>query len=92
MHPAELLFLGTLGGARALDMEERFGNFDVGKEADFVVIDPSRTPALKSVITTGVRSEDPAMARNQTLFGLLMSTRETSIAGTYVQGRQLQPG
>ena len=91
MHPAELLFLGTLGGARALDMEDRFGNFDVGKEADFVVIDPNRTPALKSVITGGVRSDDPAMARNQTLFGLLMRTRETSIAGTYVQGRRLQP-
>lgn len=91
MHPSELLFLGTLGGARALDMEDRFGNFDVGKEADFVVIDPNRTPALKSVITAGVRSDDPAMARDQTLFGLLMRTRETSIAGTYVQGRRLQP-
>ncbi|MGE2818160.1 amidohydrolase family protein [Mycobacterium heidelbergense] len=91
MHPAEMLFLGTLGGARALDMEDRFGNFDVGKEADFVVIDPNRTPALKAVITQGVRSDDPAMARDQTLFGLLMSTRETSIAGTYVQGRRLAP-
>jgi guanine deaminase len=89
MHPAEMLFLGTLGGARALDMEERFGNFDVGKEADFVVIDPNRTPALRAVITEGVRSDDPAMARDQTLFGLLMRTRETSIAGTYVQGRRL---
>jgi guanine deaminase len=91
MHPAELLFLGTLGGARALDMEDRFGNFDLGKEADFVVIDPNRTPALKSVIAAGVRSDDPTMARDQTLFGLLMRTRETSIAGTYVQGRRLQP-
>jgi guanine deaminase len=89
MHPAEMLFIGTLGGARALDMEDRFGNFDVGKEADFVVVDPTRTPALKAVITQGVRSDDPTMARDQTLFGLLMGTRETSIAETYVQGRRL---
>jgi guanine deaminase len=89
MHPAEMLFIGTLGGARALDMEDRFGNFDVGKEADFVVIDPSRTPALNAVITHGVRSDDPTLARDQTLFGLLMKTRETSIADTYVQGRRL---
>ncbi|WP_025736548.1 amidohydrolase family protein [Mycobacterium genavense] len=90
MHPAEMLFIGTLGGARALDMEDRFGNFDVSKEADFVVVvDPNRTPALKAVITEGVRSQDPAMARDQTLFGLLMRTRQTSIAGTYVQGRRL---
>ena len=46
MHPAEMLFIGTLGGARALDMEDRFGNFDVGKEADFVVVDPAGTPLL----------------------------------------------
>ena len=66
-------------------------DFDVGKEADFVVIDPTRTPALNAVITHGVRSDDATMARDQTLFGLLMRTRETSIAGTYVQGRRLQP-
>ncbi|MEM6105204.1 hypothetical protein AAHS21_02915 [Mycobacterium sp. 050272] len=35
-----------------------------------------------------VHSSEP-MARDQTLFGLLMRTRETSIAGTYVQGRRL---
>jgi guanine deaminase len=91
MHPAEMLFIGTLGGARALDMEDRFGNFDVGKEADFVVIDPPRTPALIAAITHGVRAADPTMARDQTLFALLMKTRETSIAETYVQGRLLQP-
>jgi guanine deaminase len=30
------------------------------------------------------------MARDQTLFGLLMGIRETSIAETYVQGRRLE--
>lgn len=90
MHPAEMLFLGTLGGARALDMENRIGNFDVGKEADFVVIDPSRTPQLHASLTYGARSDNPVMARDQTLFGLLMGIRETSIAETYVQGRRLE--
>jgi guanine deaminase len=51
LHAAEMLFTGTLAGARALDMESRFGNFDVGKEADFVVIDPCRTSALQAVAT-----------------------------------------
>lgn len=89
MHPAEMLFLGTLGGARALDQEERFGNFEVGKEADFVVVDPAGTPALASVLKYGVRSEDPTRAREQTLFALLMGMRESSIAEVYVQGRRL---
>lgn len=89
MHPAELLFIGTLGGARALDMEGRFGNVDVGKEADFVVVDPSRTPALAAAVTYGVRSQNPELAREQTLFALLMGIREASIAEVYVMGRPL---
>ena len=89
MHPAEMLFLGTLGGARALDQEERFGNLDVGKEADFLVIDPTGTPALASVLKYGVRSPNPTRAREQTLFALLMGIRESSIAEVYVQGRRL---
>ena len=89
MHPAEMLFLGTLGGARALDQEERFGNFDVGKEADFVVVDPSGTPALGSALKYGVRSPDLTRAGEQTLLALLMGIRESSIAQVYVQGRRL---
>jgi guanine deaminase len=92
MHPAEMLFIGTLAGARALDMEDRFGNFDVGKEADFVVIDPAGTPALAGPITHGVRSDDPDLARDQTLFALLMGIRESSITEVYVQGRNVAAG
>ena len=39
LHPDALLYLVTIGGARALDLEDRIGNFDVGREADRVVID-----------------------------------------------------
>ena len=91
MHPAELLFIGTLGGARALDMEDRFGNFDVGKEADFVVVDPAGTAALGNHLGQAVRSPDLVLARDQTLFALLMGIRESSIASVYVRGRQLDP-
>ena len=87
MHPAEMLFIGTLAGARALDMENRFGNFDVGKEADFVVIDPSGTPQLEGLVTHAVRAEESELASAQTLFALLMNIRESSISAVYVQGR-----
>ncbi|KIQ18220.1 guanine deaminase [Rhodococcus sp. MEB064] len=89
MHPAEMLFVATLGGARALDMENRFGNFDVGKEADFVVIDPERWPALNNAVTHGARADDAEMARDQTLFALLMQLREPAVAHVYVQGRKI---
>lgn len=89
MHPAEMLFLGTLAGARALDMEDRFGNFDLGKEADFVVVSP--VDALKAQLDNAYRSDDPVLARDQTLFALLMGLRESSIAEVYVHGRRLTP-
>ncbi|WP_052077479.1 guanine deaminase [Rhodococcoides fascians] len=87
LHPAELLFTGTLAGARALDMENRIGNFDTGKEADFVVVDPSAWPQLASAIDHGVRADDAELARDQTLFALLLAMREPAIVGVYVQGR-----
>ncbi|WP_059015501.1 amidohydrolase family protein [Mycobacterium sp. M26] len=87
MHPAEMLFIGTLGGARALDMEDRFGNFDLGKEADFVVVQPAG--ALEGLLRNAVRSEDAELARDQTLFALLMGIRESSVAEVYVKGNRV---
>jgi guanine deaminase len=89
LHPAEMLFTGTLAGARALDMENRLGNFDVGKEADFVVINPSATPALQAALSHGVPSTDAHLARDQTLFALLMGIRESSFAEVYVRGSRV---
>ncbi|CAM3429568.1 guanine deaminase [Rouxiella silvae] len=39
----EAFYHATLGGARALHLDDKIGNFDVGKEADMVVLDPSAT-------------------------------------------------
>lgn len=89
LHPAELLFTGTLAGARALDMEERFGNFDVGKDADFLVIEPHRWPPLEQALRQGIRADDPALARDQLLFTLLMGLREPAIAQVYVAGSRV---
>lgn len=36
-------FFATLGAARALQLDNKIGNFEVGKEADFIVIDPDAT-------------------------------------------------
>lgn len=87
LHPAELLFTGTLAGARALDMESRIGNFDTGKEADFLVVDPSAWPQLAAAMDNGVRADETELARDRTLFALLLAVREPAIVGVYVQGR-----
>jgi guanine deaminase len=87
LSPAELLFTGTLAGARALDLEDRFGNLDVGKDADFLLIDPGRWEPLAATLAGGIRALDERMRADQTLFALLLGLREPAIAGTYVQGR-----
>ncbi len=89
LHPAELLFSGTLAGARALDLEHRIGNFDPGKEADFVVVDPSRSPLLADALEYRTRPIDPVKNRDAFLFTTLMAMNEISIADTYVRGRRL---
>ncbi|WAY96877.1 guanine deaminase, partial [Serratia marcescens] len=44
LSAVEAFYHATLGGARALSLDDKIGNFDVGKEADFVVLDPAVTP------------------------------------------------
>lgn len=49
-------------------------------------------PMCISVVDTlsyGVRSDDAELARDQTLFALLMGRRESSISGVCVQGRSV---
>jgi guanine deaminase len=40
-------FLATLGAAKALKLEDKIGSLTAGKEADFIVIDPTASPMLK---------------------------------------------
>ncbi|WP_084105565.1 amidohydrolase family protein [Demequina sp. NBRC 110056] len=86
LHPAELLFAATLAGARALDMEHAFGNLDVGKDADFLLIDTSLWEPLDGMLAMGIRSDDEEQSTLEELFTLLMGLRQPAIAGVYVQG------
>ncbi len=89
LHPAELLHLATVGGARALDMEDRIGNFDPGREADMVVIDPAAWEPLANTLEWGLTPEDPQKRSHARLFTVLMASNETALTGTWVRGRRL---
>ncbi|MDQ7825230.1 MAG: amidohydrolase family protein [Candidatus Eremiobacteraeota bacterium] len=92
IHPARLLHMLTAGGARALDLEDRIGNFDVGREADLVVIDPHRWEPLIYALEWGLRSDDPVKRMHGRLYTVLMATREVAVTESYVKGRKLTPG
>ncbi len=47
LDPFKALYLATLGGARALGLDERIGSLAPGHEADFVVLDWNATPLLQ---------------------------------------------
>ncbi|MGI9280499.1 MAG: guanine deaminase [Endozoicomonas sp.] len=47
ISPLQAFYLATLGGARALHLDDRIGSFKIGNEADFLVLNPEATPLLK---------------------------------------------
>ncbi len=89
LHPAKLLHLVTVGGARALDLEDRIGNFDPGREADMVVIDPSKWDPLAYALEWGLRSDDPIKRKHGRLFKVLMTAKEAVVTAAYVRGKKL---
>ena len=84
LHPAQLLFLGTLAGARALDQEAVTGNLDAGKEADFVIVDPAAQPRLPEALAAAAERGSASH-----LFTLLMGMREQAVTQVYVRGRRV---
>lgn len=81
LHPFKSLFLATLGGAKALRLEDKIGNLEIGKEADFVVMDLHSTPLMT------FRMEQAKTLEEQ-LFVLMSLGDDRSIAETYVYGEQ----
>jgi guanine deaminase len=76
----EALYHATIGGAKALDLQDQLGNFNVGKEADFVVLNLKAT-ALQSLRQSRVKSIDDA------LFALFTMGDDRNIEATYIYGQ-----
>jgi guanine deaminase len=79
LSPFEGFYLSTLGGARALSMDDRLGNFQPGKEADFVVLDTACTPF---VAWRMAHAKTPL----EKLFVLMMLGDDRAVRHTYVYG------
>lgn len=79
------LFLATLGGAKALSLDDKIGNFNPGKEADFIVLDPKATTLMAT------RNEGfPAQSLEelaQMVFGLMMLGDDRAVQAVYVAGK-----
>jgi guanine deaminase len=75
----QALYLATLGAANALYLDDRIGNFDNGKEADFVVLDYDASSITARRLS---RASDIA----EKLFGLIMLGDDRSISSVHLLG------
>ncbi len=83
LHPSQLLWLATIGSARALRAEHRIGNIAPGMEADLTILDLASTPAIAQ-----------ATARAETiwqaLFPTIMMGDDRAIRTVWIGGKPLR--
>jgi guanine deaminase len=80
MSAVKSFYLATLGGADALGLADKIGSIEVGKEADFIVLDPAATPLLAERSARAESTED-------VMFALSMLADDRAVAAVYVAGR-----
>ena len=84
LTPLEWLWIGTLGGARALGIGDVIGSLEVGKEADLIAIDPSFVAAVPGAV-----DDDPADLMSRIIF----RGHPDMVRAAWVRGRRLDgPG
>lgn len=78
----ESFYHATLGAAKALDLDDKLGNFNVGKEADFVVLD------LKATLLQRLR-QSKSKSLEDALFALFTMGDDRNVEATYIYGQKV---
>jgi len=76
------LYMSTLAGAKALDLEGTIGNFMPGCEADFLILDNAPTPFLAFRLAQ-------CQTLEERLFTLMMLADDRCISETYIMGNSI---
>ena len=80
LNAEQAFYMATLGGAKALDLDRQIGNFEKGKEADFLIINEKATPLM-------ARRHDSQKDWRNRLFSLLMLADDRAIEQTWIMGK-----
>jgi guanine deaminase len=83
-------YLATLGGARALYLDDLLGNFDKGKEADFVALDwNAGQHAMRwHQSLTCLGSPDTLEQAAQLLFGVMAVGDDRNVDEAWIAGQR----
>ncbi len=82
MDPLLAFYYVTLGNAKTLKLDHVIGNFELGKEADFVVLDMESTPLLAHRMALCKTLEEK-------LFALLCLGDDRAVEQTYLMGEKV---
>ncbi|HBX54837.1 guanine deaminase [Pseudomonas sp. UBA2684] len=82
LDPFKSLYLATLGGANALYLDDKLGNFESGKDADFVVLDYNATPLISYRM-------QQAKTLDEKLFALTMLGDDRAVKETFAAGQSV---
>ncbi|UVM68490.1 guanine deaminase [Pseudomonas sp. B21-009] len=80
LSPFKSLYLATLGGARALSLDDRIGSLQPGNDADFVVLDYKATALMDYRI-------QQSNSIDETLFVLMTLGDDRTVKQTFAAGR-----
>ncbi len=87
----QALFLATLGGAIALSLDDKLGNFEIGKEADFVVLNLRSTPIMALRNKSSDQAIAPTLAEiSDQLFATIIMGDDRAIEATYIMGEKAE--
>jgi guanine deaminase len=78
----QAFYMATLGNAKTLMLDDKIGNFESGKEADFIVVDLESTALM-------ARKQSKCKSLDEALFSLMILGDDRSIAETYVAGDKI---
>lgn len=82
LSPLRAFFMATLGGAITLSLDDKIGNFERGKEADFVVYDLAPTALM-------ARRQALCKTLDETLFALMILGDDRAVRETWVMGKSV---